>query len=112
MNEAEALNSLARMCAHDYEPLLSPDDLSDLLTTARRPDKNGKLPSEDGWEPTWDLNAAAAAGWDTKAARVASNYRFEEDTQVFYREQVFTHCQKMAARYRRGMVQVPYGSEV
>ncbi len=35
------------------------------------PDANGLAYGDDDYIPTWNLNAAAAAGWSLKAARCA-----------------------------------------
>ncbi|RPH37052.1 MAG: hypothetical protein EHM90_00445 [Chloroflexi bacterium] len=96
-----------RLTAYDYEPMLTPDDIDDLVTLAQRADENGRDPDEDDWEPTYDLTAAVASGWETKAARASGDFRFEEDNQAFYREHVYQHCRKQADRWGRGMVAVP-----
>lgn len=102
MTETEARARLERMVAPTLAPVLSYADVSDLMSVARRPDINGVLPSETGWVPTWDLDAAAAAGWEIKAGRVASEFAFSEDGQSFRREQVHAACLNMAKLYRRG----------
>lgn len=45
-----------------------------------------------GWIPTYDLHAAAAAIWETKAAAAAQDYDFEADDARFARDQVHKHC--------------------
>jgi len=102
LTETEARERLGRLCAADHDPTLDTTDLNDCLTQAKRSDPMGRLPDEDGYEATWDMRYAASLGWELKAARAAGGFRFEEDTQVFYREQVFNHCEEMAKRYRRG----------
>lgn len=53
MTEAEALAQLAKDTAAARPPLLSDDDLRELLTLARRPDSLGYLPDAlSGWEAT------------------------------------------------------------
>lgn len=54
------------------------------------------------WTPTWDLDAAAADGWMTKAAKAAGRFDFAEDGQQFTRSQIISHCRAMAESYRRG----------
>ena len=53
------------------------------------------------WAPTYDLNAAAAEGWRWKAARVAGDFTFTTDAQVFNRAEVSAMCLAMADRYQR-----------
>jgi hypothetical protein len=43
------------------------------------PDADGREPGVPGWVPTYDLNLAAAALWDERAARVASEFDFQAD---------------------------------
>jgi hypothetical protein len=102
-----ALARLRRMSASDTDPALTDEELNDILALSRIPDTEGRLPLDDDYEVRYDFNFAAAQAWDTKAGRCSDGFRFEEDTQVFYREQVFRHCQAMAKRYRRGAVLVP-----
>ena len=62
------------------------------------------------WAPTWDMDAAAAEGWRTKAARAAGRFDFGEDGQQFSRSQVAAHCTAMAERYEKravGSVRTP-----
>ena len=51
------------------------------------------------WSPTWNLEAAAADGWRTKAAKAAGRFDFGEDGQQFSRSQVVAHCTAMAKRF-------------
>jgi hypothetical protein len=53
------------------------------------------------WSPTWDLNAAAAKGWQIKAGKVASRFDFTTDGQSFQRAQMLDHCRSMERSYRR-----------
>lgn len=104
LNEQRFRARVRRLTAYDYEPKLTDADIDDLVEMSRRPDALGRLPSETGWIPTYDLAVAVSNGWETKAARAAGDFRFEEDNQVFYREQVADHCMKMAKRWNRRMV--------
>ena len=53
------------------------------------------------WTPTFDLNAAAAAGWALKAGKAAGRFSFTTDGQTFQRGQVISACHKMERMYRR-----------
>lgn len=102
MTEAEARARLERMVAPDMAPTLATEDIDDLMVGARRPDTSGLLPSDAEWTPTWDLDAAAARGWEIKAGLAAGDYNFAASGQRFDRSQVHDACMKMAALYTRG----------
>lgn len=53
------------------------------------------------WSPTWDLNAAALAGWELKAAKATELYSATVDGMTLSRAQIAAHCAEMAERYRR-----------
>lgn len=104
---ANAKTRLARMVAATEDPVLDDDTLEDLLVGAQIADAQGRLPNEAGYDPTYDLNFAAAAGWDAKAGKASSRFGFSEDNQTFNRQHVFDHCERMARRYRSGAQLVP-----
>lgn len=52
------------------------------------------------WAPTWSLDAAAARGWDRKAALIAGRYDFQTGDQAFSRSQQLAQFQLMARTYR------------
>jgi hypothetical protein len=99
MTEEEARARLERMVAYDIDPVLDTDAVDDLLVIAKTPDIDGLLPSDDDWTPTWNLNMAAATGWEWKAAKAAGRFDFGEDGQRFNASQVAGHCLKMAALF-------------
>lgn len=110
LTEVRARMRLRMMTDYTGEPALSDDELAELLETAKRPDRYGLAPTDTGWTPTWDLNAAAADGWDVKAGKCASEHYFAADGAMYTRNQIHDHCVAMAARYRakvtmRGTVQ-------
>lgn len=64
------------------------------------------------WDPTYDLNAAAAEGWRWKAAKVAGEFDFGTDQQTFSRSDKHAACLAMADEYRKrvtGSVKVGTG---
>ena len=107
MTVEEAKAQIARVCAATYDPQLDDEDLTHLVNTCKRYDVDGRAPDDAEWVPTFDLNYAYAQGWEIKAGRAAGDFRFEEDNQGFYREQVYRHCRQQADRYNRRAVQVP-----
>jgi len=56
------------------------------------------------WAPTWDLDRAAALGWERKAAKAVGGFDFKTEDQQFARSQVAKSCLDMADRHRRRML--------
>jgi hypothetical protein len=52
------------------------------------------------WYPTYDLNAAAAAIWDEKAATCAANYDFNSDGANYSKSQQYQQALNMSKYYR------------
>ena len=57
-----AKDKLKKMIAWDTTPALTDGEVADLLAPFCLVDKNGLAPTELAWTPTYDLDAAAAAG--------------------------------------------------
>lgn len=98
-DEQVVMSLIARMTDAAAEPELTEADLEDLLGVAARADKTGLYRGDDGWQPTWDVNAAAAEGWRRKAGRAATKFNFAEDSQRFDRSQIFQHCKQQELTY-------------
>jgi hypothetical protein len=101
MTADDARAELVRLVAPDMPPTLESADVDALLAGARRPDSCGRPPSSADWVPTYDLDAAAAAGWEMKAGR-ALGFDFGEDGQRFNVSHLHEQCLKMVALYTRG----------
>lgn len=99
MTTEQAAERLAVMVAATTAPTLDDDIVLGLLATAAREDARGNGPTVVGWEPTYDLNWAAAEGWRLKAGLAAAQYSVTADGATFQRNQVFEHCERMAAHY-------------
>jgi hypothetical protein len=91
------LEKLKRMTAWDVEPALTEDDLAASLAVAAIVDITGLEPLNEEWTPTYDLSAAAADAWLTKAAKSAATT--DEPTAGAVTSKVFDNCQKMAKLY-------------
>lgn len=85
------------MTAWDTEPALTSDELEDILADASLNDPGGKAPIDDDWEPTYDINAAAAAAWLIKAARAAATV--DSPSAGVVTSKVFDNCRRMARTY-------------
>lgn len=89
------------MTSADVDPKLTAQDVDDLLEDHARVDAEGRLPDHDEWEPTYDLNMAAAAGWDLKAALCAHQVGFSADGASFHLEQLRANAEAQAELYRK-----------
>ena len=78
-------------------PTVTEEELNDALAAAACEDKNGLVPTDEDWTPTYDLNAAAAAGWLIKAARAAATV--DEPTAGIVTSKIFDNCRAMARIY-------------
>ncbi|MGD9590576.1 MAG: hypothetical protein AB7Q37_11290 [Pyrinomonadaceae bacterium] len=94
-----SLEKLKKLTAWDTEPALTEDELDELLLAAALEDKAGLHPQHEEWTPTYDLNAAAAAGWLIKAGRASSTTETEPDS-FYVTSKVFDNCCRMAKIYR------------
>lgn len=56
--------------------------------------------ANDGWIPTYDLNAAAGDIWEERAANLAQNYDFRADGGDYSRSQAYEQFMKQARNYR------------
>jgi hypothetical protein len=92
---------LGLMLANDKEPILSADTISALLERAQVRDDYNRLPGEDDYVPTYNLNVAAARGWRMKAARVAADYDLDVDQKGLTRSQMIKQMLQMANEYAR-----------
>ncbi len=87
------------MTAWDADPALSEDDLTDLLGAAALEDASGLAPLNEEWSPTYDLNAAAVAGWLIKAGRAAATVEVDPPGSGIVTSKVFDNCRAMARIY-------------
>jgi hypothetical protein len=97
--EQVARAELVRELSPDMEPVLTAADIDSLLARARRVDSSGVAPSEDGWVPTYSLNAAIGRGWRLRASRCFDDIDFGEDGQRFNAAQRHKACLEMARLY-------------
>jgi hypothetical protein len=80
-------------------PALEDDEITALLERFRVVDGVGLRPTDNGYTPTWALNAAAAEGWRIKGARVAGDFNFSADDASYSKGDVLAHCLDMEARF-------------
>lgn len=92
----EPLERLTLMLGGDNAPALGAEVIQSLLEDSAREDEEGRDPLDPEWEPTYDFDAAAAVGFQMKAAKVAGGYDFAVEGKSFSRSQAFEHFQQMA----------------
>ena len=95
-----AIEKLKKMTASDVAPVLTDDEVEELLMPASVADTNGLPPSDEAWTPTYDLNAAAADGWLIKAGRAAALVEVDPSGSGILTSKVFENCRAMARIYR------------
>ena len=97
--QEDAERRLRRMVQPDAPPTLTDDEVKELLEEAKRTDRFDVWPTQDGWEPTWDLPAAAAEAWMVKAGKAAADVSFDADGSRIDASDVHEHCRRMASHY-------------
>jgi hypothetical protein len=93
-------DQLKLLTASDTAPAITDSEIEDLLAAHATADTGGLPPGNVAWTPTYDLNAAAAAGWLIKAARAAAMVEVDPPGSGIYTSQVFENCRKMAREFR------------
>lgn len=104
MTEAEAYELLEYMTASGADPTLSATQIGLLVDLAKRADTEGVAPTDAAWEPTFDLDAAAAEGWRWKAGQAAPRFGVSLDGDTLHRQQIYAHCLRQAEMYARRVV--------
>ena len=95
------IEKISRMTAAGAEPKLTESDLELLLAEFRRPDGEGRPPTDLNWTPAYDFNSAAAEGWRWKAARASELTAVDLDGTKLSAEQIFDHCVSMISLYSK-----------
>lgn len=104
ISRADAIVRVKNACAWDQTPAVDESIVERAVDAAARPDAAGNAVEQhdtaESWISTYDLNAACAAVWEAKAARVAGRFDLAVDDQRLDRSQIHKHCLDMAATYR------------
>jgi hypothetical protein len=85
----------------DLEPGVTEQELNFLLERFAVIDSEGRSPQNPEWQPTCDLNAAAAEGWRIKAGKFAHQHDVTVDAQDFNASQKHAQCMAMAERFAK-----------
>lgn len=89
---------LKAMLDWEASPPLSQSEIDGLLAAAATADPAGRVPDAEDWEPSYDLNLAAAMGWAIKAARTASSTETNPET-LAVTSRIFENCLRLARHY-------------
>ena len=92
---------LSNMVAANTEPVLTMDELDELLAMTALRDADGLAPSDALWTPTYNLNRAAVEGWRWKAGKASDTSSVRTGDLTFEDASIYTHCEKMIAQYQR-----------
>lgn len=107
MDLATARRLLTGMTAATTDPVLSTDELDDLLSLVKLKDDAGRLPSDDDWEGKYNLVKAAVEGWRWKAAKASELSNSRTGDLTFEDHSIFTHCRDMVREYQRRLLGSP-----
>jgi hypothetical protein len=94
-----SLEKLKLFTAWTDEPVLTEDELEDVLAETALTDGGGKTPETEGWTPTYDINKAASEAWLIKAARAAAMVEVDPPESGIVTSKVFDNCRRMARLY-------------
>ena len=94
-----AKDKLKMMIASNIDPTVSDDEVDELLADAALCDAAMLPPGDGDWTPTYDLNAAASAGWLVKAARASVLTEVDPPGSGIVTSKVFENCRMMARFY-------------
>lgn len=98
---SDVFDKLKILTAADTEPSLTETEIGLLVEMFGTPDSEGRGPKNPEWQPTCDLNAAAAEGWRIKAGKISHEHDVTVDSQDFAASQKFSQCMEMAERYAK-----------
>ena len=101
MTADEALEELEAMLDWESVPALSEAEVTLCLNRSKLVDSAGLAPTDDDWDPTWDLNIGAAHGWRLKAAKAAKWHDYSTAGLKVDKSQIRAGCLEMAKEYRR-----------
>lgn len=106
---AAQVTRLRRMVAETTDTTYSDTELATVIEQYSMVDAEGREPSHDDWEATYDLHRAAAEVWDEKAAALAGNFDFNADGATYHRSQAYEQALKSARQHmsKRAAISVP-----
>ncbi len=97
---AEDIAAIRRMTNEESDGLYSDAVLTSLIEANPVPDSEGRLPSHEDWEATYDLNATASQIWAEKAGRLTGETDFAADGGSYSRSQLYEMAIKQSRFYQ------------
>ena len=92
----EALDYVKLYAQAAVDPILSDDDINNLLLDCRIVDSENRLITDANYVSTYDLNLAVSTAWELKSAKVSGNYAFADNGLNIHREQIIENCLRLA----------------
>lgn len=99
MDAVTAKATLTAYLGGNVRPVLSDVILTSLVERFQIMDSDGLRPTDDGWTPSYALNAAAAEGWRMKAGIVAADFNFSADDASYSKGDVMAKMLEMEQHY-------------
>lgn len=99
MLKATALARLRINAQSTSDPMLTEQELEDLLAYYALEDSELRAPDHVDWVGTWDLPAAYRKAWLMKAGKVAASVTYDVDGAKYDNSDMHAHCMAMAAKY-------------
>ena len=99
MDRAASIARVTLLGATGVRPALTPADVASIVDSHAIADSAGLAPAAPGWAETYDVNAAVAEVFRTKAAQVAADFNFSADDASFSKGDVLAHLLEMEAKY-------------
>ena len=96
---ADLIPRFRRMIAEPTQDVYSDVVLIEVIESHPSQDPSGSFPEYADWEPSYDLNAAAAEIWSEKAAALACNFDFSADGSNFSRSQAYQQAIAQARHF-------------
>lgn len=104
MDADEARSYIALRLQPDVDPVITASELDQLLEVAATADADGRVPTDDGWIPTYDVvgcHRAIVDGFEVKIAKAAGRVDFTADTQSFKRSQLLDRLESQRDLHAR-----------
>lgn len=105
--EAQIRAEIIRFTQAERQPILDEEEIDDLVARSKREDGEKRPPTDEDWEPTWNINAAVALGWELKAGKLATDFDIRSADQDLKRSQAYEMCLRQADRWKRRVTESP-----
>lgn len=99
MDENTAKALLTAYLGGNVRPVLAEAVLDGLVQRFKIMDSDGLRPTDEGWTPSYALNAAAAEGWRMKAGMVAADFNFSADDASYSKGDVMAKMLEMEQHF-------------